>query len=511
MADICKSFGHRSLWLFVLINLVSLSAWAQTLSPPFRVNGYTPGNQYISDVASGANGDSIAIWKDNARGGYTFMQRFDVNGRPLQFGDWYIGYNIKGIAADGRGNYVTVRSGFDGSGNGVFASVYSRAGSILVYDFRVNDSTTGDQDGPSVAMNANGNFVISWTNFADSSGKPAVYVKRFTSTGQPLGPQVRISSSTYGPQYNMGVGIDANGGFAATWYHWAWGTNVLDTWSRRYNAAGLPVTGQTRANSYTPDVQVGSDIAMADDGSYVVVWESYGQDGDQWGVFGQRFNALGGRVGTEFQVNTLTAGSQQLAKVAMTGSGKFVVVFLNDNRINDPAMILTIFAREYGADGQALAVEFPVSDPSIGKAYWSHVGIDNNDNYFVGWQHYDLTTGDPDIYARRYRMDSPIPALANGIPVNNLSGTIGSWQYFKIIVPAGQNLLDIQMTGPALGDADLYVRNGNPPSGATWDYRPYLVGNNERVGVANPASGEWYIGINGYENFDNVSISATYQ
>lgn len=511
MLNIFKQFSPRWLWLFIIFNLVSAPVWAQALSAPFRVNAYVLGNQYISDVASGATGDSIVVWKDYARGGYSFMQRFNINGTPLQFDDWYLGYNIISVAVDGRGNYIAVRSGFDGSGNGVFATVYSRSGSILISEFRVNDSTAGDQNSPSVAMNANGNFVVSWTNSSDSNGNAAVYTKRFSSTGLPLGSQVRVSNAAYRRQYNMGIGIDGSGGFASTWYHWISGTNNIDTWARRYNPAGQPVTSQTRTNSYTPHVQIGSDIAMADDGSYVVTWESYGQDGDEWGVFGQRFNALGSRLGSEFQVNTITSGHQQLAKVAMTGNGKFVVAFQHDNRANDPASKLSIYAREYGADGQAMGAAFQVSDPAIGTALWPKVGIDNNDNYFIGWQHYDNATGDYDIYARRYHMDSPTPVLTNGVPVNNLSGTAGSWQFFQITVPAGQSLLDIQMTGPALGDADLYVRYGSPPSYTSWDYRPYLFGNNERVSVASPTAGEWYIGVNGYQSFDNVSLSATYQ
>jgi len=99
--------------------------------------------------------------------------------------------------------------------------------------------------------------------------------------------------------------------------------------------------------------------------------------------------------------------------------------------------------------------------------------------------------------------------LSNGVAVSNLSGATGSWSYFKITVPASQTQLQIVMSG-GTGDADLYVKLGAQPSSTTYDYRPYLTGNNETVTVANPGAGDWYIGINGYAAYSGVTLKATY-
>ena len=49
-------------------------------------------------------------------------------------------------------------------------------------------------------------------------------------------------------------------------------------------------------------------------GGFVVVFGSQNdtnsQDGSGWGVFGQRFDSSGTKVGTEFQVNSYTTGNQ---------------------------------------------------------------------------------------------------------------------------------------------------------------------------------------------------------
>src|SRR5258706_7285133 len=102
-----------------------------------------------------------------------------------------------------------------------------------------------------------------------------------------------------------------------------------------------------------------------------------------------------------------------------------------------------------------------------------------------------------------------VTTLTSGQAVPNLAGATGSWQYFKIAVPSGQTSLAISMSG-GTGDADLYVKFGAQPTSSSYDYRPYLSGNNESVSVTSPAAGDWYIGLNGYAAYSGVSLTATY-
>src|SRR3712207_8915148 len=44
---------------------------------------------------------------------------------------------------------------------------------------------------------------------------------------------------------------------------------------------------------------------------FVVTWSSNNQDGGGWGVFGRRYSATGAPQGSEFLINTTTAGNQQ--------------------------------------------------------------------------------------------------------------------------------------------------------------------------------------------------------
>lgn len=102
-----------------------------------------------------------------------------------------------------------------------------------------------------------------------------------------------------------------------------------------------------------------------------------------------------------------------------------------------------------------------------------------------------------------------VTTLSNGQTVTGISVGTGAWVYYKITVPSGQTQLKITMSG-GTGDADLYVKLGAQPTLTSYDYRPYLTGNNETVTVTNPAAGDWYIGLEGYAAASGISLNATY-
>jgi hypothetical protein len=66
---------------------------------------------------------------------------------------------------------------------------------------------------------------------------------------------------------------------------------------QRYDSSGNPVDGEFQVNSYTFPDQYARSVSMASDGSFVVAWTSYGQDGSWGGVFAQRYDAQGNPLG----------------------------------------------------------------------------------------------------------------------------------------------------------------------------------------------------------------------
>ena len=89
----------------------------------------------------------------------------------------------------------------------------------------------------------------------------------------------------------------------------------------------MPSSGEFRVNTTTANNQDLPSAAGVGDGGFVVTWTSFGQDGSGNGVYGQRFNATGARVGGEFRANKFTADDQEVSRVAGLGNGGFVVIW----------------------------------------------------------------------------------------------------------------------------------------------------------------------------------------
>ena len=104
---------------------------------------------------------------------------------------------------------------------------------------------------------------------------------------------------------------------------------------------------------------------------------------------------------------------------------------------------------------------------------------------------------------------SATTALSNGVAVTSLAGARRSQTAFSFQVPAGASHLQFAMSGGA-GDADLYVRYGALPTPSTYDYRPYLDGNNESVAPAVSTEGTWYLMLRGYASYSGVTLVASY-
>ncbi|HNS20344.1 MAG TPA: pre-peptidase C-terminal domain-containing protein [Sedimentisphaerales bacterium] len=158
------------------------------------------------------------------------------------------------------------------------------------------------------------------------------------------------------------------------------------------------------------------------------------------------------------------------------------------------------------------------SKPTTSSYDYASINSTNNENVSIGstalagsW--YIMLRGTAAYSGVTLKADyqalASVTTLTNGTPVDGISGSLGTAKYYKITVPSGQSKLEIQMSG-GTGDADLYVRLGELPTTTTYDYRPYLTGNNESVTVNNPTAGIWYIMIRGRAAFANVTLLATY-
>jgi len=122
-------------------------------------------------------------------------------------------------------------------------------------------------------------------------------------------------------------------------------------YAQRYDYDANPVGTQFLINTYSDNHQTHPDIVGLSDGGFVVVWESYAQDGSLSGIYGQRYDVDGNVEGGEFKVSNYYSSHQDDPSVTALANGGFVVSWESFGQDGSGD---GIFAKVYDADGNPL-------------------------------------------------------------------------------------------------------------------------------------------------------------
>ena len=100
--------------------------------------------------------------------------------------------------------------------------------------------------------------------------------------------------------------------------------------------------------------------------------------------------------------------------------------------------------------------------------------------------------------------------LENPSTLKNLSLLLGERFYYKMEIPPDHYSFQLSTNGGS-GDCDIYVSHDQVPTEDIYDYSSDSYGNEEKIQIAEPAAGIWYIMIYAYERFQNLTFSVSYQ
>ncbi len=87
------------------------------------------------------------------------------------------------MGADGEFVVTWMSSGQDGSSFGIYAQRYNAAGVAQGGEFLVNTATFDSQSYPAVAMDADGDFVITWMSSGQDGPGLGIYAQRYNAAG----------------------------------------------------------------------------------------------------------------------------------------------------------------------------------------------------------------------------------------------------------------------------------------------------------------------------------------
>lgn len=384
---------------------------ALPIGSEFLVNTTTANDQGTNpggSIAVDAEGNSVVTWTsayNDGSGSGIFAQRYNSDGvalgSELQVNTFtYNDQFSPAVAMDTDGDFVITWSSHehDGSDDGVYAQRFDAAGVAQGAEFQVNSTTTNRQRNSAVAMDANGDFVVTWTSYYQDGLYAGIYAQRFDASGIPQGGEFRVNSALVAEHSDPAVAMDEVGNFVVTWTSFNQDGPGSGIYAQRYDASGLPVGTETLVNTTTTGYQYSSSIAMNASGEFIVSWTSSGQDGDGDGVYAQRFEATGIPLGSEFLVNTTTMGQQNTSAVAMNTDGNVVIIW-SGGPIFDP----DIYMQQYDASGAAIGTELRVNATTESRQRDSAVGMDADGDIFVTWSSYNQDGSGYGVYAQRYQ------------------------------------------------------------------------------------------------------------
>ena len=134
-------------------------------------------------------------------------------------------------------------------------------------------------------------------------------------------------------------------------------------------------------------------------GGYVIVWQSAGQDGQNFGVYAQRFDATGHAVGAETLVNTTTADSQIEPTVSGLAGGGYVVSWYTI--VAETGAGLGIYSQQFDASGARVGGEVAVNTTISAHPGDEKVAGLSDGGYVIMWQS-QRSSGWNDILAQRF-------------------------------------------------------------------------------------------------------------
>jgi hypothetical protein len=200
-------------------------------------------------------------------------------------------------------------------------------------------------------------------------------------------------------------------------------------------AATAVVGAEFQVNTYTDSIQKDSDITTLSDGSYIVVWKSWGQGS---GVFGQRYDSSGATIGAEFQISSTTHNSPVITALS---DGGFVVAWQNSTQIS---------GQRYDGSGATVGSEsvFATVVDNI-----SSITALNNGGFFIVWER-----GGSGVLGQQF--DNTNAKIGPAFIINTLTGG-DQKQPSVATLTNGDFVVTWQDSGTRCVQAQLFDSSGN--------------------------------------------------
>jgi VCBS repeat-containing protein len=389
----------------------TISSKSTEIQGEVQVNTYTYKDQEKSSITSLNDGGYVVSWTSDGQDGSDegiYLQRYDYNGEKVGL-ETLVNTNTKytqkeaAITSLNDGGYIVSWTTYvSGNFYDIHKQRYNKEGQKIGGEMRVNTHTSHKQVDSSITSLDSGGYIVSWTSWNQDGHYDGVFLQRFNSNDEKVGGEVQVNTRTGSHQFDSEITTLKDDGFVVTWTSFGQDGDRYGVYAQRYNKNGEKEGEETLVNTYTGGYQSEPTIGALNDGGYIIAWESSWIDGDDDGIFTQRYDANGNKVGGETQVNTYIKDGQRSPSITALNDGGYVVSW---ESYKQDGSRYGIYTQKFNSDGKKVGDEIQVNTYTSGDQTESSITSLSDGGYIISWTSYYQDGNSNGIYTQRFDKD----------------------------------------------------------------------------------------------------------
>jgi Ca2+-binding RTX toxin-like protein len=400
-----------------------------------QVNVTTPDAQKSASITSLPDGGWLVTWQSGSQDGSGFgiyQQRYDKDGNKIGGEEVLVNDDTAGnqilpsviaLKGENAGGWVVAWQSDigDGTGPNIRLRAFNPDGSSKspMDDVVVNTFDAGQQTYPDITALADGGWVVTWTSDGQDGDGGGIYQRKYAKGGRSFGVLPVVNKTTTGSQFDVAVTDHPDGGWIVTWASNGQDGNSGGIYQQRYDKSGAKIgVEEERVNAATQDTQGVPHVAVLADGGWVMTWVSSWQDGDQEGIYQQRYAASGAKMGDEVRVNTFTPGSQNSPSITALSDGGWLVTWASYGQDGTSG---GVYQQRYDKNGAKVGGETRVNDFTDGDQSIPDVAALADGGWIIAWESSGQDGASYGVYKRRYTPTDPTLTGTEGLSVRELA------------------------------------------------------------------------------------------
>ncbi|VAX23300.1 hypothetical protein MNBD_IGNAVI01-487, partial [hydrothermal vent metagenome] len=281
--------------------------------------------------------------------------------------------------------------------NNIFAQRYSNNGASIGETLVVNhNNEIAYRYEPAISANINGEFIITWAtllgNFSD------ITFQQYTETGEQINDnRSAIIGASGSSQSNSVIEVSSDGKYVIAWEDEKEG--YASICAKIYDEQNQPISDEIKLvdNGVNSD-QIRPSIAINGNDKVLIIWYGRREDGFE-NIYGQFLSLNGEKIGSNIKISD--SENNWGAEVGSGGNDDFVVTW---NRYTESGVGNGIYGQRLNPNGEKLGANFRVSEDGYGGSR-SSVAVNSDNSFIVTWKGSQPDRGTV-VLARRFTSEA---------------------------------------------------------------------------------------------------------